>query len=223
MSVPQLTYLIAVLVGLLILTAARTNPKTSPPLGRAPNYAKASKNKAVVKVITSDNGMCSGFVYTPNVVITAGHCVDEKGKFNTIQFFDGRQESFEVVCKGGKSNSDGGEDYAVLHGNTNGIKGFTKTERPLGYSNPNFYHIGFGEKGSPVEYPAFYITSDIYGVQMFVSRVYYGDSGGPVLTFQNELAGIAVSLFYYNGMDYPMMYATPITRINKCEKLKDLK
>lgn len=180
-------------------------------------YSWEANYSAVVNV----GNKCTGFVHKDGFVVTAGHCFEKGDKLTTVYFVDGKSGLFEVVCR--EYQEVVGIDYAVLRGNTYYISGYTKKILYMSPFDPNFYHVGYGERQKQTAYPAGYFREIDNGLLLFASRVYYGDSGGPILTFEREIAGITVAVESHNNLEYPILFGVPISNIDRCKALEERK
>jgi len=160
--------------------------------------------------------ICSGAIIQEGLIVTAAHCVQDRGRIG-VTFYDFQFGDFELIYIG---ELGGPEDYALLRGNTRGLKAL-----PLTNAEPNFLAgiMHYGYSGSIHQW----LTAGLYlgyfcnprQCETYLSvRTIPGDSGGVVVNLNNEVIGIVYSSYWPINVGLSMMVPAEII----IDKIKEL-
>jgi hypothetical protein len=164
-------------------------------------------------------GRCTAFVVDAHVIASAAHCVKSETRY-IVTYEDGRQAE-AVLIKAGEPGTE--TDWALFYTNTYDIK---PLEFPL--EPPQWpvmcTSVGYGGDAASVQktLPCMTLGTDkdpfIPEAMIIVGEVDYGDSGGPLLGYNNTILGIVFAL---DRIDSQRGYAVPYWILQKA--IQDLK
>jgi V8-like Glu-specific endopeptidase len=141
----------------------------------------------VVAVQTSY--LCSGFIASPGLVVTAKHCLHGYSTAS-ITFYDSQVLRFEVAAVGKDEETN---DFAILKGQTRGITPMALAPVPPYYGTPCNV-IGYA--GTPNQMETRCRTEgEVIGVSGLLAlhaTLEHGDSGSMVIDERGQVLGVAV-------------------------------
>lgn len=212
-----LTYLV-LCVGVLAAGAviSSTRVPNFKPLQITPGNNAAKRYYVPVadnRIVSIDNiGLCSGFLIGPDLVATAGHCVQYPEMPILVSFIDGNPEVAEIIAAEFSTITD----YALLRVKTDNRGSF-----PFSLNSPEseaaIYRVGY-ESSSFSEQRQYkgvftglsYSTSGLYYTAALPSM--FGASGSAVFNDSGAVIGIVSRVRTAPEQEVlPLTYITPIT------------
>jgi len=146
---------------------------------------------SVVLVQTEGGGMCTGFVVGPNLVATAGHCVESLEK--TLFLIDIYGNTYAAIPR----IDDDSKDIAILESFNLNHPALILGEIPeIGERLLTIGFPGYGRGNQLFEVGYLKRIKEFKNVTLLYSHeiVYRGESGGPVLNEFGQAVGMVVGI-----------------------------
>jgi hypothetical protein len=178
--------------------------------GKASRLADPALQAKSVMVLGSRGSACSGVVIAPNIVLTAGHCVQGSPQL-AVAYYEGETPVLKTVVQSGVNPS--GVDMALVR--VIGLPArFTPVELAEDTSAP-YTIAGFGLQAVRADASAGKLRSaEVESLPLSAARILHlgganmdknemsaylqvckGDSGGPVFTADMKLAGVMFATY----------------------------